>query len=63
VFAAPALLPAAVAELAALVALVDAEDADPEAFVSLEAALVSAVSAPDRAVWAASFSVLAVLAL
>ena len=62
-FAAPALLPAAVAELAALVALVDAEDADPEAFVSLETALVSAVSAPDRAVWAASFSVLAALAL
>ena len=49
-FAAPADVPAAVAELAALVALVEADDADPEAFVSLDAALVSAVSAPLRAV-------------
>jgi hypothetical protein len=43
-------LPAAVAELAALVALVEAAEADPEAFVSLDAALVSAVSAPLLAV-------------
>jgi len=56
-------LPAAVAEFAALVALVEAEEADPEAFVSLDAALVSAVSAPLLAVWASILSVLAALAL
>lgn len=61
--AALAEFPDAVALLAALVALVEAEEADPDAFVSLDAALVSAVSAPLRAVWAAILLVLAPLAL
>jgi hypothetical protein len=49
--------------LAALVALVEAEEADPDAFVSLDAAFVSEVSALPSAVSAANLDVLAALAL